>query len=147
MYATFLTVHSLLRWVVLIALALMLANALWGWLANRPYTNASARARQAATGLAHLQLLVGFTLYFVLSPVSGYFLKHGANGDHQMWFFGIYHIGLMFASAVVMSLGGSLAKKATEGRAQHQATAIYVGLALTLVLLAIPWFRPWWRGF
>jgi hypothetical protein len=147
MYATFLTVHSLLRWVVLAGLFYAFFTAGWGWLARRPYTQANALAQQVVTGLTHFQLLVGFTLYFVLSPVSSRFLRHGANGGDQLWFFGLYHIGLMFASAVVLSVGSSLAKRATGDQAKFKIIALYIGLSLVLILLAIPWFRPWWRGF
>jgi hypothetical protein len=147
MYATLIAVHSLFRWLVLASLGYAILGSLAGLLARRPYTKADNIARIVANAISHTQLLLGFTLYFAVSPITGQFLKNGAGGNSQTWFFGVYHIAGMFLSIVVMTIGGSVAKKAKTDPAKFKAIAIYFSLALLLILLAIPWFRPYFRNF
>lgn len=147
MYATFLTLHSVFRWLVLASLVYAIFTSIEGLISKRPYSKADNITRIITNTISHTQLLIGFTLYFVLSPVTQYFLKNGSEGNHQMWFFGIYHIVMMFLSIVVMTIGGSIAKRAKTDQAKFKSIAIWFSVALFLILLAIPWFRPYFRNF
>ncbi|MCG8318111.1 MAG: hypothetical protein MI921_01300 [Cytophagales bacterium] len=68
--------------------------------------------RMFASAISHAQLLIGFTLYFVLSPVIRHFMTHGSGGNHQIWFFGIYHLVMMSIAILVMTIGSSISKRA-----------------------------------
>jgi hypothetical protein len=146
MYTLFLTIHSLLRWLVLASIMYATISSLQGLISKRRYSKSDALVRSLATTLTHTQLLIGFVLYFILSPITGQFMKGDANGNEQMWFFGAYHIALMFISVGIMTTGGSKAKRATADRDKFRFTAISFGISLLLILLAIPWFRPIFRG-
>jgi hypothetical protein len=147
MYATFLALHSVFRWLVLASLVYAIFISIEGLISKRPYTKADNITRIITNAISHTQLLLGFTLYFVLSPITQHFLKNGSEDNHQMWFFGIYHIVMMFLSIVVMTIGGSIAKRAKTDQTKFKITAIGFSLALLLILLAIPWFRPYFRNF
>ncbi len=147
MYATFLAIHSVFRWLVLASLVYAIFTSIEGLISKRPYTKTDNTIRIITNTISHTQLLIGFTLYFVLSPVTQYFLKNGSEDNHQMWFFGIYHIAMMFLSIVVMTIGGSIAKRAKTDRAKFKTIAIWFSVALLLILLVIPWFRPYFRNF
>lgn len=147
MYATFLALHSVFRWLVLASLVYAICTSIEGLISKRPYSKADNITRIITNTISHTQLLIGFTLYFVLSPLTQYFLKNGSEGNHQMWFFGIYHIVMMFLSIVVMTIGGSIAKRAKTDQAKFKSIAIWFSVALFLILLAIPWFRPYFRNF
>ncbi len=147
MYATFLALHSVFRWLVLASLVYAIFISIEGLISKRPYNKADNITRIVTNTISHTQLLIGFTLYFVLSPVTQYFLKNGSEGNYQMWFFGIYHIGMMFLSIVVMTIGGSIAKRAKADQDKFKTIAIWFSVALLLILLAIPWFRPYFRNF
>ena len=147
MYTTFLAFHSVFRWLVLISLlAAIIVNA-QGYVRHRIYSRTDRLTRVIVGAISHTQLLIGFTLYFVLSPVTQSFLKNGANGNTQVLFFGLYHIAMMFLAVVVVTIGGSVAKRAETDRGKFKSTTIYFAVALCLILLAIPWFRPYLRGF
>lgn len=146
MYTLFLSTHSVLRWLVLVSILYAVISSIQGLASKRMYSKSDATVRSIATTLTHTQLLIGFVLYFVLSPITGQFMKAGANGNEQMWFFGAYHIALMFIAVGVLTTGGSKAKRASVDRDKFRLTAISFGISLLLIVLAIPWFRPFFRG-
>ncbi|WP_337044116.1 hypothetical protein [Emticicia sp. 17c] len=147
MYETFVAIHSVFRWLVLLSIMYTIGRSIEGLLSKRAYTKTDNIARTIAGSISHTQLLIGFTLYFVLSPITGYFIKSGSGGNHEIWFFGIYHIAMMFTSIVVMTVGSSIAKRATTDKAKFKTIVIYFSIALLLIFMAIPWFRPFIRNF
>jgi len=147
MYEIFVVFHSIFRWLVLVSLLYSLGRSIHGLISKRTFNKADSLARLLAGTMSHTQLLIGFTLYFVVSPITQFFMKSGSGGNHEIWFFGIYHIALMFGAIVVMTIGGSLAKRATTDYAKFKTITIYFSIALALILLAIPWFRPLFRNF
>lgn len=147
MYEIFVFFHSIFRWLVLISLLYSLGRSIHGLISKRIFNKSDSLARMLAGTISHTQLLIGFTLYFVLSPITQFFMKSGSGGNHEIWFFGIYHIALMFSSIVIMTIGGSIAKRATTDQVKFKTITIYFSIALALILLAIPWFRPLFRNF
>lgn len=146
MYTTFLALHAVLRWLVLLSLLSAIIINAQGYLLKRSYMRIDYFSRVIAGAISHAQLLVGFTLYFVLSPITQNFLRHGAGGNYQL-FFGIYHIAMMFLAVVVITIGGSVAKRADADRTKFKSAVVYFTIALCLILFAIPWFRPYLRSF
>jgi hypothetical protein len=146
MYIIFLIIHSILRWLVLGGLILAFLTALVGLWKGRNYSKLDNSLRAASVGFSHLQFIIGFILYFLLSPLSQSFLKNGQQGIYEIWFFGIYHFGLMFSAIVVLSIGSSIIKKSASDSAKFKNTLVYYGITLAIILLALPWFRPFFRG-
>ncbi|GAB3512483.1 hypothetical protein [Emticicia fontis] len=146
MYEIFVFLHSIFRWLVLISLLYAIGRSIQGLISKRTFSKADSLARTVATTISHTQLLIGFTLYFVLSPITQFFMKSGAGGNQEIWFFGIYHISMMFISIIVITIGGSIAKRAETDHARFKTILIYFSIALVLILLAIPWFRPFFRN-
>ena len=147
MYEIFVFLHSIFRWLVLVSLIYAIGRSIHGLMSKRTYTKADGHARMLTNTISHIQLLIGFTLYFVISPITQFFIKNGSGGNHEIWFFGIYHIGMMLSSIVVMTIGGSIARRASTNHAKFKTIAIYFSVSLVLILLAIPWFRPLLRNF
>lgn len=143
MYPFVLTLHSWNRWAVLLVLVAALALAYRGWLGRRPYRPADRRLGAVLTGLLHLQLLLGLTLYFGLSP----WVRLAATDRRAAWhdptlrFWSVTHISLMLTAIIVAQIGQSIAKRAATDAARHRWSALSYTLALTLILLGIPWFR------
>ena len=147
MYTTFLSLHSVFRWLVLVSLLTAIVVHAQGYFRHRVYTRVDYLIRTVAGAISHTQLLVGLTLYFVLSPLAQSFLKNGADGNYHLLFFGVYHITMMVLAIGIMTVGGSVAKRAETDQIKFKSIAIYFTVALCLILLAIPWFRPYLRGF
>lgn len=147
MYTVFLSLHNILRWFVLASMLYAIFSSIHGLLTHRSYTKLDNLMRILANTFGHTQLLIGFVLYFSLSPITAYFLQNGATGSEQISFFGIWHAVTMFLAVVAMTIGGALAKRAKTDRSKFRYVLTWFLIALTMIIFAIPWFRPWFRGF
>lgn len=147
MYAKLLAIHGVFRWLVLLSLVCIIFASIHGLLTKRAYTNLDKLLRIITGAIGHTQLLLGLTLYFALSPLMKFFVKNGGGNNYQMWFFGIYHIVMMFSAIVVMAIGSALSKKVLEDKRKFKMVIIYFSVALGMILLSIPWFRPFFRNF
>jgi hypothetical protein len=145
-YLLTLSLHNLLRWIVLI-LGITAAVRAWiGWLGKKEWTELD-RKLGSFFGIAFdTQLLLGLLLYFVLgSPWTASILSGDFSTAMQvteMRFFSVEHVFLMVLALVFAHLGSVLAKKAKESAAKYRAAAIWFTLTLLVVLAAIPWARP-----
>lgn len=152
MYVYLLLAHSYLRWAVLLSIGWALVRAWIGSSSGGRYSKFDGVARTLAVTTTHTQVLLGAGLYFV-SPLVTYFFSEPRKGTLplEIWFFAAVHVTLMLAAVVVLTIGSALTKRATTDRAKLRTTAIYFGVALLLILLAVPWpfsplaARPWFR--
>jgi hypothetical protein len=133
---------------VLIGLLYTLIVHLEGLLTKRPYDRSDHTIRNIGKGFTELQLLIGFVLYFLLSPTMQSFFRTGiSNSSGEALFFGVYHIAMMFVAVSVLSIGNGIVKKAQTDQEKFKKTLLFFSVALLLILLAIPWFRPLLRSF
>ena len=70
MYPIMLTLHSILRWVVLIVAIVAVVRALVGWLGKREWTALDDTLGIMLSGSMDLQVLLGIILYIFLSPFT-----------------------------------------------------------------------------
>lgn len=153
MYETALILHSLLRWLVIAAVALVFLRALSGAFGGRKLDALDGRLSLFATIAIDAQFLLGLLLYLVWSPqVKTAFQDFGAAMKNpELRFWAVEHALTMVLALVCVHVGRVLAKKATSDAAHHKRTAIWFGLALLLILVRTPWpgttvARPWlWR--
>ena len=99
----------------------------------------------ALVGFAHLQLLLGLIIYFAVSPWFD-LLKadFGAvMGDSMSRMKAIEHPFTMIIAVVLIQLGRTFSKKASEDKSKFQKVAIYTTIALVLILSRqISWSSP-----
>lgn len=151
-YTILLFLHSWLRWFVVGAGVLAVFRAYAGWSGRRPFTKGDNAISAAFSGFMWLQVLVGLGLYFGLSPWGLQGLKnYSATHDPTVRFFGMEHIALMLVATIVAQVGRIALKHAPDDTLKHKKAFIYLGIALLLVLLMIPWgiwnpARPLGRG-
>ncbi len=154
MYSFLLTLHSYLRWLVLLSLLFSLYHSYRGWLLNKSFTLFDNRTRHITATIAHVQLLAGLTLYFI-SPLIDYFLHHykEAVQGRSIRFFGMEHSTMMLVAIIFITMGSALAKRKKEDKAKFRTIAIWFTIGLLIILLNIPWkfspmaSRPYFRGF
>jgi len=137
------TLHNISRWLVLIFGILAVVRAFSGWLGKKEWVKADDRAGMLFTSMLDLQLLLGLLLYFT-SPFMQPILKNfgAAMGNSGSRFFAVEHVGVMVLAIVIAHVARSLSRKAASAAGKHQRAAIGFGLALVMVLAAIPWARP-----
>lgn len=146
-----LILHSLLRWAVVILGIWTLVNALTGYFGKRPYSANDNRSNLLFMISCDVQLLIGIALYIN----NGWFarLKDMGNNmkDPYLRFFTIEHLTLMLAAWVLVHIGRATVKSATTDAAKHKKMLIFFGLAIVLIIAAIPWpfrqaiGRPYFR--
>lgn len=151
LYSILLPIHSIVRWLLVIAVVVAVARAFMGWFGKKSFTALDNKIGLAFTSLMDLQLLIGLILY-VISPILQTAFQNfgGAMGNTQMRFFAVEHILMMVIAVVLAHVGRALSKKASTDLLKHRRAAIWYGLALLVMLLAIPWpfspvSRPWIR--
>jgi hypothetical protein len=134
-----LVLHNIIRWAVLLFGLWTLLNAISGVATKRNYTSGDSRSNFLFMLSCDIQLLIGLILYFTNG--WGERLKNlGANmKDANSRFFTMEHGLMMIIALVLVHVGRVSVKKATTPAAKHKRTLIFFGLAIVLILAAIPW--------
>ncbi len=140
MYVFLLDLHDLLRWVIVIVGVVAVAMALRGAFARAAWTPQQNALGRLFTISVDLQLLIGLLLYFVFSPITtGAFRDFGAamKDDHTRFFL-VEHLPVMVVAIVLIHIGAARARRVNRAR----PAALFYSIAMVLMLLAIPWWRP-----
>ncbi len=147
MYPTVLTLHSYLRWIVILL-------GVWAIVSVLPSRLASGRRTSPVPGLLFsvgldVQMLLGLVLYVALSPITTVAMESmGAamrNGPSRFWV--VEHPTVMILAVVFGHLGRPRRGKSSV---VGPRAIVWFGLALLAILLATPWpfmpqGRPWVR--
>ena len=148
-----LVLHNLIRWAVLLFGLWTLFSAISGVIGKRNYTSGDSRSNFLFMLSCDIQLLLGLVLYFANSWFDR--LKDLSNNmkDANNRFFTMEHELLMIIAWILVHVGRVSVKRAVTPAAKHKRTLIFFGLAIILILAAVPWpfrdaiARPWYRWF
>jgi hypothetical protein len=154
MYSVLLTIHSLVRWLVLISLLIAIFRAYKGWRGNKHFTKFDNAIRVATVTTSHIQLVLGISLYCI-SPVVRHFLRYFKTAVHerQVRFFGMEHITMMVIAIVLITIGSAKVKRQITDQQRFKIMAIWFTIALVLIFSSVPWqfspltSRPYFRWF
>lgn len=142
MFTGLLHLHSTLRYILLILLILSILKSLSGWMGKKVYSSGDRKLSLFTMIAAHLQLIVGIILYFISPIVKAGLANMGeAMKDTMLRYWVVEHISLMIIAIILITLGNSLAKRATDDTGKHKRIAIFFLIALAVIFIAIPW--PW----
>lgn len=153
MYGMTIWLHSNLRWVVLVLLALAAVQAFQGWFGQKEWTGTHKKISLFAMIAADIQLAVGLILYMGVSPTVSAALKNMklTMKTRALRFWAVEHIALMLIALALIHIGFARAKRAKEDTQKFKSVAIFFTLALLAIFAAIPWpfmkqiARPWFR--
>lgn len=145
-----LTLHSWIRWAVVLLTIVVGARCAAGWARRRSWSSEDGRWGRAWVGTVDLQVTLGLWLYFVASPTAAAARQdfQRAWRDGTLRFFGIVHPSAMLLAAIVVHVAWAWTRRADE-RARERFLRLGSGAvcAATLVLMAIPWpFLPYGRA-
>ena len=132
--AILLLLHSITRYLVLIALIGVIIQSLVGLIQNKPYGKLENKAGLYLFIFTHTQFLLGLILYFI-SPIvifSGASMK---DSTARYWL--VEHAFIMLAAIVLISLARITSKKLATDAAKHRRLLIFNTLALILIILGI----------
>lgn len=141
MYIYFNQLHHYWSWLVFAAAVYAIYRAWTGFLGKKQWKKADNTLGFVFTILLDIQLLIGLTLYFFLSPfVKAAFADFGAAmKDSMLRFYAVEHFLMMFIGLTLIHIGRSKAKKAASGISKHKITAIWFTLGFILIVSRIPW--------
>jgi len=143
MYTFFLAFHSGLRWIVLLAAAVVILKSLAGLFGGMGYKKLDNILAASFVGTVHLQVLIGLILYLFLSPTTtnafGNVSEAMGNAGTRYWF--VEHIIVMILAAVAAQAGRSISKKTDDSIVKFRFQSIFFSISLFLMLTRIPWDR------
>lgn len=144
MFTTLISLHSILRWLVLMGLIIAIIRAYSGAVRFKNFSKTDNAIRHWTATIAHIQLALGIILY-TKSPITRYFWKHtnDALANFDSTFFALLHAFLMFSAVVLITVGSSLAKRRGTDQEKFRTMLLWFSIALLLIFIAIPWpFSP-----
>lgn len=127
------TVHNLLRWIILPVMLFVLVRAYMGWMGKKPFSKIDNAFGGALIGLAHLQLLIGLIIYFS-NDFFALLKAEGTMKDATARLLALEHPLTMIIAIVVLQLGRTFSKKAANDEARFKTIAIYTTISLILIL-------------
>lgn len=131
--------HSGLRYVVLGLLIAAVAIAYSNWQNNK---QGDSKIYLFALIATHTQLLIGLALY-TMSPLVNF----GEIGNKVIRFYSIEHVFMMVIAIILITVGRVRSKKLV-GADKHRTVLYFYGMALIIILAAIPWpFRNLGAGW
>ncbi len=151
---TILVLHNILRWGILLFGLWTVLNAFSGVLSKRAYSKTDNLSNLLFMTFCDIQLLLGLVLYFsnawfnTLKSDMGAAMKNAS-----VRFFTVEHALMMIIAWLLVHIGRSSVKRADTDAAKHRRMLLYFGIALLLILAAIPWpfrteiARPLFRWF
>ena len=133
-------IHSYWAYLVLVVLIITVANAMYGLLKKKAFSNKDLRLGLFTLIFSHIQLLIGLVWYFS----SPYYkaLKDNTSevmGDAATRLLAVEHPVMMIAATVFITIGWSKHKKKTEDDKKFKTFVIFYGIGLLLILSKIPW--------
>jgi hypothetical protein len=138
---TLVTIHSLLRWAIVLTGIWAVIRALKGVSGNTAYTGADKKAGLFFMITLDIQLLVGLVLYFVSPLALKAFQASGGAvmKDSTLRYFAVEHALIAIVAIALVHIGRSKVKKAASDAQRHKLSLIFFAIALILLASRIPW--------
>ena len=110
------------------------------FLLKNPFNKSSKIAALIGLITVHLQILVGFALYF-LSPLGISNFSGESMGHPISRFYIVEHPVGMILAAILITVGYRLSKKTTlSDKAKYARILIYYTIGFAIIAYLIPWF-------
>ena len=136
MYTFIQKFHSGWAYLALLLLVFAVVNSLLGMSSKKEFTAKDRKIALFGLIATHIQLVVGFVLYFI-SPLGS--ASFGQMKDAALRLTSLEHPLTNVIAIALITIGWSKHKKAATSEAKFKALTIFYGLGLVLILIRIPW--------
>ncbi len=149
------TLHSLVRWFILLFGVWAIFRAVSGIVGKKAYLGMDNKISLFFMICADLQLIIGLYLFFK-GPWYDLLKNDGMREvmkDKLARFFIVEHSFMMIVAWLLIHIGRSIVKRPASDLSKHKKTLLWFGLAILLILISIPWpfrqgvGREWIRLF
>ena len=134
MYSGLVHAHSGLRWIALVLLLAAVAVAIGKWQGRSGYTDGNRKLYLFTLIAVHTQLLLGFALFFISPKVNFSLIS-----EKLYRFYTVEHTAGMLIAIILITIGYSRSKRATDAVTKQRLIGIFYGIGLLLILASIPW--------
>lgn len=128
--------HSANRYILLALLLTVIIISFNKWKGKKEYTTQDDKLNLLTFIFTHLQLLIGFVLYFTSGMVQ-------FNGDTMankiIRFFTVEHMIGMLIAITLITIARIKGKKITDAVRRHKLTFTYYLIALIIIIASVPW--------
>lgn len=145
------SLHNLVRWLLIVFVGWGVVRGFRGWIGKREWTQMDSRIGLVIFLLFIFQLLMGVISFFLnaFTPVLDLL---GLGLTRPKGLFMWLHITVMMVAMLMAVIGRVVTKRTKDGLKKHKRSAIWLSLALVLMLAATPWpfmafGYPWFRWF
>jgi hypothetical protein len=148
---TILTLHSILRWLLLILLLASIIKSFSGWQNKKVFVTGDRKLFLFTLITTHINFLVG--LYLLFFGRFGIISAGKPDGvdvmkDKFFRFFWVEHPVGMLIAIVLITLGNAMAKKNVGDTIKFKKAFWFFFIALIIILATVPWpfreiGRPW----
>lgn len=136
MYTFIQKFHSGWAYLALLLLVFAVVNSLLGMSSKKEFTAKDRKIALFGLIATHIQLVVGFVLYFI-SPLGS--ASFGQMKDAALRLTSLEHPLTNIIAIALITIGWSKHKKAANSEAKFKTLTIFYGLGLVLILIRIPW--------
>ena len=137
MYNGLLHAHSGIRWIILAGLLFAIFNSFSGKKSGREFTDKDRKIGLIAFIGSHIQIIIGFALYFINEHGKVSFSNMMANGFFR--FFTLEHPVAMLIAITLITVGYIKAKKGQDSKQKFSSQFNFYLAALVIILISIPW--------
>ncbi|MFK8045272.1 MAG: hypothetical protein AB8B72_07245 [Crocinitomicaceae bacterium] len=143
MYNGLLHAHSGLRWIALFFIIAAIVVSFTS--KNKPYAASEKKMALFALISVHVQLLIGFVLYFISPKIT---FPEGFMKNATLRFLHMEHLVGMILGIALITIGYSIAKRKTEAADKRKAIKRFFIIGFLIILVMIPWpFRGMGNGW
>lgn len=128
--------HSGWAYLALLLLLIAVFNTVIGIISKKEFTAKDRKIALFGLIATHIQLLVGFILYFI-SPLG--LDSFGQMKDAALRLTSLEHPLINIIAIVLITIGWSKHKKAENSTTKFKSIAIFYGFGLLLILSRLPW--------
>ncbi len=128
--------HSGWAYLALLLLILAVINSFLGMTSKKDFTAKDRKIALFGLIATHIQLLVGFILYFI-SPLG--LDSFGQMKVAALRLTSLEHPLINIIAIVLITIGWSKHKKAENSTTKFKSIAIFYGFGLLLILSRLPW--------
>lgn len=131
MYQILRSAHSGWRYLVILLLLAAFVSALSGFFGKKSFTEGNRKLAVFALISAHIQLVLGLLLYFM----NDWYKMDSSVASNRYW--KMEHISMMVIAIILITIGNSKSKKATDSVIKHRNIFVFFGLGLLIITVAI----------
>ncbi|WP_235953791.1 hypothetical protein [Mucilaginibacter inviolabilis] len=143
MFPILLFLHSFWRWLVLSSLVYSIYIAYRGKTGKIGYTASVDQWRHWTATIAHVQLLLGMSIYFQSPVVLFQMMDAPGRLFNEQTFFRYFHLVMMMVAVVLITIGSAKAKRQKTDAEKFDTMLTWFTIALVVIFIAIPWpFSP-----